>query len=403
MGQKEDNINRRKFLRITAVAGAGAAFFPKDLNASVINPETLPASKDQNEEIPVRTLGRTGLQLPILSMGVMRADNPSVLRAAYNSGMKHFDTAHGYQNGKNEEMVGNFFEGKPRDSYIIGTKVKFDYPLKDDFEKEFAEMVDLSLKRLKMDYVDIFYIHAVKDIETMSDERVITAIKKVKESGKARFIGLSTHAHKPEQLDAAVKIGIYDVVLLSYNFKLDNLNEVNAAVERAAKAGIGLVAMKTMAGGVEGADGKKKINAQACLKWVWQNEHITTTIPGFTNYDELDECVAAVKSPELNEDEKTYLASLCGSDTLFCQQCGKCTAQCPEKLPIPDMMRAYMYTFGYKYAQLSKETLAELKLPEDICSSCENGCKVSCSSGFNVGEKIAAIKPVMNIPDEFLT
>ncbi|MDR2913551.1 MAG: aldo/keto reductase [Tannerella sp.] len=401
--QKENSINRRKFLRMTAVAGAGAAFFPKDMNASAISLPTNPSSQEQNDEMPVRTLGHTGLQIPILSMGVMRADNPSVLRAAYNSGIKHFDTAHGYQNGKNEEMVGNFFEGKPRDSYIIGTKVKFDYPLKDNFETEFEEMVDTSLKRLKMDFVDIFYIHAVKDVETMSDERVVAAVKKIKESGKARFIGLSTHAHKPELLDTAVKLGIYDVVLLSYNFKLDNLDETNAAVKRAAEAGIGLVAMKTMAGGVEGADGKKKINAQACLKWVWKNEYITTIIPGFTNYDELDECLAAVKSPELNEEENKYLASLRNKEMLFCQQCGKCSEQCPEKLPIPDMMRAYMYTYGYKYAQLSKETLAELKLPENICSSCNNGCKVSCPSGFNVGEKIAAIKPVMDIPEVFLT
>mgnify|MGYP003701423759 CR=1 FL=1 len=62
-----------------------------------------------------------------------------------------------------------------------------------------------------------------------------------------------------------------------------------------------------------------------------------------------------------------------------------------------------MYTYGYKYAQLSKETLTELKLPEDMCSSCQNGCKVNCPSGFNVGQKIAAIKPVINIPDSFLT
>lgn len=232
---------------------------------------------------------------------------------------------------------------------------------------------------------------------------VIAAVKKVKASGKARFIGLSTHAHKPEQLDAAVELGIYDVVLLSYNFKLNNLEETNAAVKRAAEAGIGLVAMKTMAGGVEDADGKKKINAQACLKWTWQNEHITTAIPGFTNYDELDECLAVVQSPELSTDEETYLASLCNNDTLFCQQCGKCTAQCPEKLPIPDIMRAYMYTYGYKFAQLSKETLAELRLPEDICSGCKEGCKVSCSSGFNVGEKIAAIKPVLDVPFSFLS
>ena len=401
MKEIEKNFNRRKFLRMTAVAGAGAAFLPMNVAAGSSTPQV---SKEHEDEIPVRTLGRTGLKIPVLSMGVMKADNPSVLRAAYNSGIKHFDTANGYQNGKNEEMVGNFFADKPRDSFTVATKVKFDYPLKEDFEKTLFETVDISLKRLKMDYVDIFYIHAIRGLEELSDKRVVAAIKKIKESGKARFIGFSTHANRPDQLDAAVKEGIYDVILLSYNFKLKNLEETNAAVERAAKAGIGLVAMKTLAGGAADADGNMKIDAKACLKWVWQNKNFTTAIPGLTSYDQLDDCVAAIKSPELNEDEKKYLAQLCDSDMMFCQQCGKCTAQCPENLPIPDLMRAYMYTYGYKFAQLSKETIAELNLPDDMCSNCKDGCKVSnCTSGFKVGEKIAAIKPVMNIPDVFLT
>jgi predicted aldo/keto reductase-like oxidoreductase len=398
---KQTAINRRKFIRMTATAGAGAAFFPAGVKAAGAN-LSVESAMQERIKMPVRTLGRTGLQLPILSMGVMRADNPSVVRTALNSGIIHFDTANGYQGGRNEEMLGVFFEGKPRDSYVIATKVKFDYPLHEDFEKKFMEQMDVSLKRLKMDHVDIFYIHAISGMEEIKDQRVIDVLKKVKESGKAKFLGISTHANKPEQLDAVVEMGIYDVVLLSYNFKMKNLPETDAAIERAVNAGIGFVAMKTMTGGVEDAAGKKKINAQACLKWAWQNKHITTIIPGFTNYDELDECLAAVKSPELSGEESNYLASLRDKEMLYCQQCGQCVKQCPEHLPIPDMMRAYMYTYGYKYAQLSKETLVELKLSENMCDSCKNKCKVTCPSGFNVGQKIAAIKPVMEIPDIFL-
>ena len=401
MKKNEKNLNRRNFLRMTAIAGAGAAFLPTNSVASNSTPVVF---KKQEDEIPERILGRTGLKMPILSMGVMRADNPSVLRAAYNSGIKHFDTAHGYQNGKNEEMVGSVLADKPRDSFTVATKIKYDSPLKDDFETKLEEMTDISLKRLKMDFVDIFYLHAIPNIEDVTNERVIAALKKIKESGKARFLGFSTHANKPEQLDAAIKAGIYDVILLSYNFKMNNLDILTPAIQRASEAGIGLVIMKSMAGAVEGADGSKKVNGQACLKWVWSNKYITTNIPGFTNFEQLDDCLEAVKSPVINEEEKKYLASLCENhDSIFCQQCGKCLEQCPENLPIPDMMRAYMYTYGYKHAQLSKETLAELRLPEKICSGCENGCIVNCPSGFNVGEKIATIKPVMNIPDVFLT
>ena len=388
---KTNHVNRRDFFRLSATAGVSAMLIPgaKAARASLV-------TANENE-IPVRTLGRTGVKLPILSMGVMRADNPNVVRAAYNSGIFHFDTAHGYQNGKNEEMLGKFF-----DSFFIATKGKFDYPLKDDFEETYEKLVDQSLKRLNMDHVDLFYTHALDKVEEVKDERVIAVLKKFKEDGKTRFLGFSAHAGKPELLDAAIEAGIYDVVLLSYNFKLSNLKETEEAIARAAKAGIGLVAMKTMTGGTEDAEGKKKINAQACLKWAWKNEHITTAIPGFSNYDELDECLAAARSPELTTADTDYLASLCGQEMLYCQQCGKCRTQCPEHLPIPDIMRAYMYAYGYKYSRMSKETLAGLELSPDICSNCDT-CKVKCPSGFDISAKIAAITPVMQVPDEFLT
>jgi predicted aldo/keto reductase-like oxidoreductase len=393
------NLNRRKFLRISATAGTGALLFPAtQIQAAA---QTVREIKQDTAKIPTRILGRTGVELPVLSMGVMRADNPSVVRAAYNSGIFHFDTAHGYQNGKNEELLGNFFKGKPRDSFFLATKGKTHYPYSDTFEEEYTELLETSLQRLQMDYVDLFYLHAVKDAEEITDERMINLLKKFKEEGKTRFLGFSTHANKPELIDIAIEAGIYDVILLSYNFKLGNLSETNAAIERGAKAGIGFVAMKTMTGGVEDAQGKKKINARACLKWAWENENITTAIPGFSNYDELDECLAAAQDPALTAEEEQYLAELCNRELLYCRNCGKCVEQCVEHLPIPDIMRAYMYTHGYKYPSLSKETLSELNLSQSICSSCE-ACKVSCPSQFNIAGKIAAITPVLQIPDEFL-
>ena len=94
---KNKSVNRRDFLRLSAVAGAGAMIGPA-ASATALHA----ASANKVNDFPLRTLGRTGMKLPILSMGVMRADNPNVVMAAYNSGITHFDTAHGYQNGLNE-------------------------------------------------------------------------------------------------------------------------------------------------------------------------------------------------------------------------------------------------------------------------------------------------------------
>jgi predicted aldo/keto reductase-like oxidoreductase len=397
---KHKNVNRRDFLRLSAAVGAGVMITPVT-TASAMRMTTVRTAN----EFPMRTLGRTGMKIPILSMGVMRADNPNVVRTAYNSGITHFDTAHGYQQGRNEEMLGNFFKDKPRDSFTIATKGKFQYPLTDTFEQNYTDLLDLSLKRLQMDYVEIFFTHALEKPEEITDERVINLLKKFKADGKVKYLGFSTHALKPELIHAGIEAGVYDVILLSYNFKLNNLKETDEAIARGVKAGVGFIAMKTMTGAVEDAEGKKKINAQACLKWAWKNENITTIIPGFSNFDELDECLAAVGNPVLSDKEKDYLAMLCDKEMLFCQRCGKCTGECAEHLPIPELMRAYMYAYGYKQANLSKETLLELNLPDakDLCRSCAGNCKVKCTSGFDIAAKIAAVTPVLQVPDTLLT
>ncbi|MDR2361935.1 MAG: aldo/keto reductase [Prevotellaceae bacterium] len=391
-------MNRRKFLSFSALAGAGAVVAPQTAMAAV---KSRTAERNANQPIATRILGRTGMKIPILSMGVMRADNPAVVRAAYNAGLTHFDTAHGYQNGKNEEMLGAFFKDKDRSTFTLATKGKAN-PRSDDFEQDYEALFNTSLRRLKMDYVDIFYFHAADDVETLTNPRLLTMLKKFKDAGKTLHIGFSTHAHKPAQIDAAISSGVFDVCLISYNFKLNILPELNAAIRRGVEAGMGFVAMKTMVGGTEDAEGHKRVNGAACLRWVWQNPDITTAIPGFTSFDLLDNCLQAAHSPQISPSDVEYLASLQNKEMLYCQHCGNCVSQCTRHLPIPAMMRAYMYNFGYKHPSLSKETLLELAVTGNECTGCM-ACTVNCPSGFKVAEKIAAITPIVNVPSYYLT
>ena len=397
-----EKINRRKFLKFSALAGAGAVVAPQMVaRTSAKDVATASMSSVADGKIPTRILGKTGMELPVLSMGVMRADNPAVVRAAYNAGLTHFDTANGYQNGENEKMLGIFFKDKDRSTFTIATKGKANLK-SDNFEAEYEELLNTSLRRLQMDYVDIFYTHALDNVESVSNPRMLAMLKKFKADGKIRHIGFSSHANKPEQIDAAIKTGVYEVCLVSYNFKLDILPALNAAIQRGVDAGIGFVAMKTMVGGVEDASGGKKVDGAACLRWVWQNPNITTAIPGFTSFDLLENCLAAAHSPKLQQSDIQYLASLQHNDMLYCQNCGQCAKDCSKHLAtIPTIMRAYMYNFGYKNPSLSKETLMELALTGNECSGCSK-CTVKCPSGFKVGDKIAAITPIVNVPDYFL-
>jgi predicted aldo/keto reductase-like oxidoreductase len=390
-----EKINRRKFLGMSVIAGAGAVIAPQTAVASV-------GEQAKEKKMATRTLGKTGMKLPILSMGVMRADNPAVVRAAYNAGLTHFDTAHGYQNGKNEEMLGVFFKDKDRKSFTIATKGKANLK-SDNFEAEYEAQLNTSLQRLQMDYVDIFYTHAVEEVGIIGDPRMVNILKKFKKDGKIKHIGFSTHTNKPAQIDEAIQAGIYEVGLVSYNYQINILPELDKAIERGIKAGIGFVAMKSMAGGVEDANGNKKVDGAACLRWVWQNKNITTAIPGFTSFDLLDNCLEAARSPQLKDSDKKYLAGLMDkSKTLYCQNCEKCVKDCRKHLPIPTIMRAYMYNYGYKQPAMSQNTLLELALNENACKDCAS-CTVKCTSGFNVSEKIAAIAPIKNVPSYFLT
>lgn len=299
-------------------------------------------------------------------------------------------------------MLGEFFKDKDRDSFIIATKVKPDLS-SGNFEAEYEEQMNLSLRRLQMNYVDVFYAHAIESTGILNDPRLVKTLKKFKKDGKIRHIGFSTHANKPAQIDEAVKTGIYEVCLISYNFKLDILPELDAAIQRGVDAGMGFVAMKTMVGGVEDAEGKKQVNGAACLRWVWQNPNITTAIPGFTSFDLLDNCLEAAYRPQLNAVDKKYLAELVEkNELLYCQNCGQCVEQCAKSLPIPTIMRAYMYNFGYKYAALSKETLESSTVNGNDCAGCNKCTVVICPSGFKVAEKIAAITPIVNVPSYFL-
>jgi len=400
------NMNRRKFLGVSALAGVGTAVACGTSPKIAVAPEIAMASPsaivETPDKFPVRKLGKTGMEIPILSMGVMRADNPAVVRAAYNAGITHFDTANGYQNGRNEEMLGAFFKDKDRKTFTIATKGRGNLNA-ENFEKEFEELLNTSLRRLQMDYVDIFYVHGIGNLEDFTNPRLINILKKFKAEGKAKHIGFSTHANKPAQIDEAIKSGVFEVCLISYNFKLDYLPELHEALQRGVDAGMGFVAMKTMTGAVEDAEGNKNIDGAACLRWVWQNPNITTAIPGFTSFDLLENCLEAANHPALDEKDKKYLADLKDkNELLYCQNCEKCVSDCSKHLPIPTIMRAYMYNYGYKQPLLSKETLMELALNNDVCSGCTS-CTVKCPSGFKVADKIAAITPIVNVSSHFLT
>jgi len=395
------NINRRGFLK-TGIAGAAGIVA---LSPSIVSA----ATADQHSDIISRTLGKTGMKIPVISFGVMRADNPNLCKAAYEKGIKLFDTANGYQNGNNEIMLGNLLKDYPRSSFYLATKVKpagvdkEGKPSEQTTAEDFFAKFNTSLSRLKMDYVDILYIHDIRNPDMLEYKPIINALKNLKKEGKVKFIGFSTHANEPVVIDAAAAMDTWDVILTSYNFKQTYINELNSAIKKANQAGIGIVAMKTLAGGgFLDKEKTKPINSTAALKWVLSNPDITTTIPGMTDFDQLDLNIKILSDISITDQEKKDLLIASAEKGLYCTGCTICLNSCTMNLPVPDLMRAYMYAYGYSNPSMAYSLLSELGTNDNPCKECSS-CKVECTKKFDIKEKIADISRLVNVPTDFLT
>ncbi len=395
-------IGRRDFMKST-LAGVGGLFFlpPIKSKAEVKVVE----AKGKEKKFVYRTLGKTGIKVPVINMGVMNTDNPSLVRVALDSGFVMLDTAQTYQRGQNEGMIGEELKGRPRDSYVIATKARLPNDqttglyTQEATEEAFLKKVDSSLKNLGLDYVDIYYHHNVWKRESALYEPILKALEKVKKTGKARFVGITTHMNEPEVIHAAVDSKFYDVVLTSYNFQQKHYSQVREAISRAAQAGIGIVGMKAIRGGSRQNPTVK--NTAAALKWVLQDPNVTTIVPGFTTFEEMKIDLAVAENPILTESDKRDLQKEVSVSGLYCQGCRQCLDQCPEHLPIPDLMRAYMYTYDYRNVAHAQDLVVSLNLPNEVCEDCIT-CSVNCSSGFNVSAKIRDVARLRDVPMEFI-
>ena len=391
-------IDRRHFMKSSAAGMAGLVCHP-------LIKET-PGEKQKENKLIYRTLGKTGIRVPVIGMGILSSGSPALMRAALDAGITHFDsTAAQPQQMRNEEMIGEVLKGVPRESVVFGTKIhlfpnyKTGLYTKTVTEDDFLKKLDTALKRLRMDYVDIVYHHMVSRRESAFHEPVMKAMEKAKKAGKARFLGITSHSNVAEAVNAAADSNFYEVVMAAHNHKQKNLGAVKEAIAKAAKAGLGVVAIKVIMG--DWTKDKKPVNPRASLKWVLQDSNVHATIPGFSNFEEMNEDLSIMEDLSLTEAEKNDLKRDASITGLYCHGCGQCVQQCSAELPIPDLMRSYMYAYGYRQPALAQSLLTSLGLPRHVCKECPS-CSVICQNSWNVREKICDIIRLRDVPPGFL-
>ena len=345
--------SRRQFLKTTAATGAALAAAETSIHAAVA------------DTLPTIVLGKTGRTVTRLGMGTSWTVAPSFVQASLAAGVGYIDTAEGYERGKSESTIGEVLErtGKRKDVYLV-TKTHA-YGVNRDpkaIEKSLVE----SLGRLRTDYVDGFFMHGMTggNIPVLKDPAIKALFEALKKSGKIRFAGLSCHDKAlPEVVEAAAECGWLDQIMIQYNYRTMDGDAIRAAVDKASKANLGLVAMKTQGG----AGSFKEIGTspkftqftekgfkkeQAAIKAVFTDERFHAVVSEMTNRDMLRENMEATKVPldakqaRLLEEHRKRTAHL------YCHGCGHLCETAAKGVPVATVLRYYRYyeTYGKRDA-----------------------------------------------------
>ncbi|MCH8121308.1 MAG: aldo/keto reductase [Planctomycetes bacterium] len=380
MKEKQNTIDRRNFLKTVGAAGlssvlasTGAIAGPNQSNAE---------DKPKYPQVPKRKLGKTGVEVPSLSLGTNRLlDNQILLRVALQRGISYWDTAHNYAGGNSELTIGKFLSRSPdvRKKLFIASKASGARTVAD-----VEERLQTSLKRMNTEYIDLYYgVHGLSSPSQLTNE-LKEWVRSAKKRGLIRFFGFSTHKNIDQNLVAAAKLGWIDAIMTSYNFRLMQDAKIQAAIETCHKAGIGLIAMKTVALDVrqrgriekgeeiETEEDKKLLShfleqgltvEHAKIKFVLEDKRFSSACVGMNNVTNLKSNVeAALDKTKLTHADREALAeyarATCSS---YCTACAHiCNSALPDAPYVSNIMRYLMYHNSYGEQAEAKRLFAQI-------------------------------------------
>jgi len=330
-------------------------------------------------------LGRTGLMVTRTAFGVLPLQRVpmdeavKILRKAYDYGINFYDTANSYTDS--EEKIGNAFAGRQRQNIVIATKSGA------SDKQTVTKHIELSLKHLKTDYIDLFQFHNPGVIPDPNDpDGAFAAALEAKRKGYIRHIGLTNHRFAVAK--QAVESGNFET--LQFPFSYLAAESETALVRQCAELDIGFIAMKGLSGGL-------LTNARACAAFMRQYPNVAT-IWGIQREEELDEWVRLDgEDLALTEDLRALIdrdrAELAGS---FCRGCGYCMP-CPVGIEINNAARMNMLLRRSPYQRLITEEYYKQMHLIDNCLGCGQ-CKGRCPYGLNTPE---LLKAMLKDYDEF--
>ena len=405
-GESQD-VGRRDFLKAGGVTTAAALTAGSTLSAAQ---DDQPVEKDGVKPFPSRKLGKTGVNVTIINQGTWRSSGTDrLIRQSYAQGVRCYDTAAVYGSEINFKR---WFEEAPevrKEIFLVSKSMCRDI-------KEFVSKLDERLEKCGTDHLDLYFWHALGDhgepVDFAKSKEFADAVETIKKSGKAKYVGFSTHhASRGDQIRAAAEGGFTDVVMLQYSPFLDKESDLNRSLDLAHKAGIGLISMKQSAGQFGGAKGQatpvqeaaeklapflKERNLtpfQGLLQAIWTDERIATVCTTMNNTDQVrDNLDAARRFEPLKVAELQQLreAALAAAPT-FCADCdGRCAKAAGTDARLGDLVRYLTYHEHHGYRSEARRFYQELSEAERDWSAADlAAAREACPSRLNFAQLLA--------------
>ena len=389
--EKMTAMNRRDFLKL-GLAGTTSGVLAGSVLADAVQVYAQERPVPPGFPAPVyRTLGRTGLKVSVVGFGAMLTPEPEVIRVAFENGINYVNTSRKYMSGKNEEIVGRALQGW-RSKVVVATKIETELNSKEAIIRD----VEASLKALKTDHIDVLQLDANADPGRIFRAEPREAFDRLRQQGKVRFFGAAVHKNPVAVVNALAddKTRFFDTLLVAYNFKSGG--ELTSAIARAAKAGLGVIAMKTQVGGYASSGTGAPSPHQAALKWVLQNPDIALAIPGMKDLTELRQDAAVMGMPLLAQDRDALSRYGAAVQPYYCQLCGACEGSCPQGVEISMVNRSLMYAEGYRSPELALATYRETPggAGAAACLDC-SGCVARCVRGLDISAKMERARQLL--------
>ncbi len=386
-------------------AGIGVAAQAQDTAAS---PDAAAAAAVG--KVPRKKLGRTGIEVPIMMMGCCQTLDGKYdrrLHRAYQHGVDFLDTAQMYAEGQSHKTIAPFIKQVGgRDKLLIASKahLKPEEASPERFEKE----IDSCLTELETDYLDGFYMHMAHD-EMYLEPRFLKMAEELKKKGKIRFFGISSHDGSVLRMmnKAATLPGGIDAVMFRYSFRQYGDLELNKAIDACKKAGIGLVAIKTLAAIPDDAEeiapfrSKNFTPIQAKLKAVWADERIDALASQMGNVEQVIENVTAAVSDTPLTAEELMALHRHGAQTahLHCNGCRQHCESCIDgPLRVADCLRYLMYYECYGKPEEARRLYHALGEEERGFEGVDLAAATgACPQGIDIAARLGKAKRLMSV------